>query len=221
MRLAIYWAPPPGRLDDLAGRWLSGEDIGTTGLPRPQRDLVAAPARYGFHGTIKAPFRLAEGCSIATIESRMERLCASLAPVALPAMQLACDAGFVALRPVAPSEALARLALAVVRHLDDLRAPLTATEIARRRPESLSPRQRGNLDRWGYPHVAEDFRFHLTLTGPVDGAEGRAIVAALAPILQPALPRPFPIDRLCLFQQPEGGRFRQIGVWSLTGTAKG
>src|SRR5262249_30663264 len=42
----------------------------------------------------------------------------------------------------------------------------------------LSERQIENLDRWGYPYVFEDFRFHLTLTGPID-AERRASILAL------------------------------------------
>src|SRR5262249_53439438 len=42
----------------------------------------------------------------------------------------------------------------------------------------LSQRQIENLDRWGYPYVFEDFRFHLTLTGPID-ADRRGSVLAL------------------------------------------
>jgi hypothetical protein len=29
-------------------------------------------------------------------------------------------------------------------------------------------RQRNYLDRWGYPYVMEEFRFHMTLTGRLD-----------------------------------------------------
>jgi len=40
----------------------------------------------------------------------------------------------------------ARLEAILVRELDDLRAPMTPTDRARRAPERLSPRQRNYLD---------------------------------------------------------------------------
>ena len=72
------------------------------------------------------------------------------------------------------------------RRLDPFRAPLTPSERARRRPEDLDPRRRALLDRWGYPHVFEAFRFHMTLTGRLadDAREAwRARLAASWPPL--------------------------------------
>lgn len=63
---------------------------------------------------------------------------------------------------------LNQLANDVVVSFDRFRAPLRDAEIAKRRPERLSEAQRQNLDRWGYPYVFDEFRFHMTLTGPVD-----------------------------------------------------
>ena len=42
---------------------------------------------------------------------------------------------------------------------------LASTAPQRRRPETLSPRQRELLHRRGYPFVMEEFRFHPRLTG--------------------------------------------------------
>ena len=43
------------------------------------------------------------------------------------------------------------------------------SEVARRSRGGLSPRQQAMLAQWGYPYVLEDFVFHMTLTGPLDG----------------------------------------------------
>src|SRR6516164_4703887 len=75
-------------------------------------------------------------------------------------------------------QALDRLAADGVMAFDRFRRPLTAHERGQRLGAGLSQRQIENLDRWGYPYVFEDFRFHLTLTGPID-ADRRGSVLAL------------------------------------------
>lgn len=76
-------------------------------------------------------------------------------------------------------------------------------EVARRQPDSLSARQRENLATWGYPYVLDDFRFHMTLTGPVPEARRDAMRAALLAIFGPFLDGPLVVDRLALFVEPE------------------
>ena len=88
-------------------------------------------------------------------------------------------------------------------------------EIARRRPDWLSTRQRDLLDRWGYPHVMEEFRFHLTLTDRLD--EPEPVRAALADYFAPVLPRPFVIEDLCLFGEDQSGRFHLLHRYALSG----
>ncbi len=44
---------------------------------------------------------------------------------------------------------------------------MNGRERERRLAASLTVRQMSNLERWGYPYVFEDFRFHMTLTGPL------------------------------------------------------
>ena len=60
-RYAIYYAPRPGDFATRADLWLSDAAPHLPGLPQPPAELTVAPRRYGFHGTIKAPFRLADG----------------------------------------------------------------------------------------------------------------------------------------------------------------
>src|SRR5262249_29039213 len=85
---------------------------------------------------------------------------------------------FIAVVAAEPSIALDRLAADGVMAFDRFRRPLTSHEREQRLGAGLSERQIENLDRWGYPYVFEDFRFHLTLTGPID-AERRGSILAL------------------------------------------
>ena len=71
-RYAIYFAPRPRRaLARFGAAWLGWDaEAGAdrdgpelAGLPRPRAEIVATPRRYGFHATLKAPFRLARGAT--------------------------------------------------------------------------------------------------------------------------------------------------------------
>ena len=72
-RYALSFAPPGG-LWRLGSEWLGR--CAVTGQPAQPpridaltaeelRTLTAAPRRYGFHATLKAPFRLADGAAVA------------------------------------------------------------------------------------------------------------------------------------------------------------
>lgn len=217
-RYAIYYAPEPGPLAEFAAHWLGWDpELRVTvahpalaGLPRPLAALTAEPRKYGFHGTLKAPFRLAEARDEAMLRRELEALAAGLDPVVLPGLRLSRIGRFLALTPRGDTDALETLAARVVRDLDPLRAPMTAAERARRRPEALTPPQAALLDRWGYPYVMEEFRFHLTLTGPLEAAEAAQVEAVLAPVLEPLLAEPFAIRSLCLFGEAADGRFHLL-----------
>ncbi len=221
-RYAIYYAPRPSRLARAAAAWLGWD---ATGGPAPAEDgmptfppaVTEAPRRYGFHGTLKAPFRLAPGCSPDDLLRAMARLAAGRPRVLLPALTLQHLGDFLALAPEGEASDLAALSAEVVRQMEPFRAPLDAAEIARRNPERLTERQRANLRHWGYPHVMEDFRFHLTLTGPLGHEEIGQVAAALDRWLVPLVPRPFPIEDLCLFGEGADGRFRLLARHALTG----
>lgn len=224
-RYAIYYAPPPGPLAELGAHWLgwnaeTGAEAAhpeVVGLPRPLADLTATPRRYGFHGTVKAPFRLAPGTSAAALHAAAGALCARLAPVTLDGLGLHRVGGFLALTPEGDAAPLAALAAEVMARLDTFRAPASEAEVARRRPDRLTPRQRDYLDRWGYPYVLEEFGFHLTLTGDLPPDEAATVEALLAPRLAPLLPRPFRLDQLCLFGEAGDGRFRLLHRYTLSG----
>lgn len=223
-RYAIYYAPPAGDFADRAAAWLGFDGAtGATpahpdlrGLPRAPAALTAAPRRYGFHGTIRAPFRPAPGVTGGDVERAVAALAAGLAPAQARGLRLADLGGFLALIPDGDATGICALADAVVRATDCLRAPLTDADIARRNPAALSARQRALLARWGYPYVMEQFRFHLTLTDALADADRAAVAAVLAPHFAPVLPRPFVIADLCLFGEDAGG-FRLLSRHRLGG----
>jgi hypothetical protein len=104
----------------------------------------------------------------------------------------------------------------VVTSLDRHRAPLTEAELARRRAgKPLTQAQEENLMRWGYPHVLDEFRFHITLTGTLPRAAAEVVADVMAPHLAPHLPRPCTIDSLCLMGEADDGMFHLIHRYPL------
>lgn len=224
-RYAVYFAPRPGAFADRAAAWLGwdvvkGQPVAQpdlSGLPRPPAALTVEPRRYGFHGTLRAPFRLAEGVHQADLGAHLKALAGRLACVTCGGLALENLQGFLALTPRGCEAALLDLGARVVEATNDFRAPLRPDEIARRRPENLSPRQRDLLGRWGYPHVMEEFRFHLTLTDRLPEDEARQVADVLAAHFAPVLPQPFVVQDLCLFGEDDAGRFHVLHRYALTG----
>jgi putative phosphonate metabolism protein len=213
MRVAIYYAPPPDHhLNREAAAWL-GRDAWTgapldrgavAGFDAATIDaLTADPRRYGFHATLKPPFRLAEGRSLAEFRDALAAYCAQRPPDGIAALRLERIGPFFALTPDGDAPAVRALADDVVRAFDAFRAPSNGDEIARRRPERLTPRQRELLAAWGYPYVFDEFRFHLTLTGPVPEEYCAPMEAVLRDRFAAFIGRPLAIDRLCLFVEPD------------------
>jgi putative phosphonate metabolism protein len=225
-RYAIYYAPDPGTdLDDF-GSGLLGYDARTgADLPFPDDvtlimpdwcELTRDPRKYGFHATLKPPMALAEGKTEAGLMAACEAFASAPRPVPLIEPIVGTIAGFIALIPARRSGELQQLAADVTRELDSFRAPLTPEDRARRNPEKLTPRQCEHLDRWGYPYVMEEFRFHMTLTGRLDA--GRSGIAM--PMLRDRFSRigleRLAIDRIVLFSQREAtSRFRIVKSWPL------
>jgi putative phosphonate metabolism protein len=212
MRHAVYYAPRDTALiARLGARWLGRDAADGRALKQPEVDGVSGPEfeaatasarRYGFHATLKPPFRLAAGHTAAEFEAAVERLAATLPAVTIPGLELARLGGFVALVPAAPVPALDALAGRVVADLDGVRSPPDADEIVRRRPATLSPRQREMLEKWGYPHVFEEFQFHMTLTDALPPALGDRLAAAATRHFAPVLGRPVLVDALTVFVEP-------------------
>jgi len=227
-RYAIYYAPAPGGGLDRFGAELLGYDT-TRGedLPFPEgverivpdwRDLTSDPRKYGFHATLKPPMALAEGRTETELRAACQAFCGT--PRAIPVIAPVIDSisGFVALLPAVHSTELQQLAADCVSQFDSFRAPLTAADRARRNPSELTQRQRDHLDRWGYPYVMEDFRFHLTLTGRLAADRREPVVTILRTRFAELGLTRLAIDRIALFRQQDAdSRFRFVAHWKLRG----
>lgn len=222
-RYAIYYVPPPGTaLAAFGEQWLGRDAPGLAGVRAEDWSrAVAAPRRYGFHATLKAPFRLADGRSERELSDAIERFCRTRGPVPVGKLALRVLADFLVLAPM-ETDAAAELAADTVRAFDRFRAPPTAEEIERRRPERLTASEKANLERWGYPYVMADYRFHLTLTGPLDDAERARLGAGIAPSILPAIAEPVEIADICLCGQeaPEAD-FDVLNRFALEGATPG
>ncbi len=180
------------------------------------RAVTRAPHKYGFHGTLKPPFRLQEGRTVADLQKATSDLAASLAPASCDGLALTPLGRFLALTPQGDTTAVQRVAAACVRDLDALRAPADAAELARRRKARLTARQDALLVQWGYPYVMEEFRFHLTLTGRLPRVDVPAWIETAQRLL-PDLPSPFTIDGIALCGERDDGRFEVLHRYTLAG----
>jgi putative phosphonate metabolism protein len=225
-RYAIYYAPAPASDLDRFGAELLGYDaVGGTDLPFPEavmeavpdwRELTGDPRKYGFHATLKAPFSLAQGKA----EAELFAACAAFAatPRAIPRFRpvVGSISGFIAVIPAEPPPELIQLAADCVSDFDCFRAPLTEADRARRNPSQLTPAQREHLDRWGYPYVMEQFRFHMTLTGRLGSERREPILAMLRRRFASTGIEILAIDRIAVFRQEDAAsRFRMVGQWQL------
>jgi len=230
IRYAIYYAPAPDDpLTLAAAAWLGRDAFGRGPGPGPSvpgfspeevETRTVDARRYGFHATLKAPFRLAEGRSAAELAEALARFAQETAPATLAGLALADLDGFFALVPAEPSPALDALAARIVEGFEPFRAPLTSEEMAKRRPERLSPRRRLYLERFGYPLVLEEFEFHMTLTDRLPPEERAKMRAALEQVFSPALLGPRAVDRLALFREDRpGAPFAAEAMFPLGGAA--
>lgn len=210
-RFAIYFSPAPETpLARAAAAWL-GRDIRgkelqplpvVSGLDPARLDrLLQSPRHYGFHATLKPPFVLKPGSCAEDLDKRLHTHAAGLSAFMLPQLKLALLGNFFCLVTQEPP-ALQKIAADLVRDFDDLRRPPTAMELEKRRAAGLSPNQEAMLQAWGYPYVLDEFRFHLTLTGPVtDPKERERVAEELERRFPAALLQGICFDALSLFRE--------------------
>lgn len=226
VRYALYFAPPPASpLEDAAAAWLgrnprTGATTDRPAVPgiTPTRleALTAEARRYGFHATLKAPFRLAHGTDETGLLEAAAAFAAASPKFFMTPLNVGVLAGFTALLPPAPDPGVVDAAARCVSHFERFRAPLTAVEVARRCPESLSARQRAHLAAWGYPYVFDDYRFHMTLTGRALDSELAPLLAFLDSHFAGALALPLEFDAITVYRQPApGANFHALARFEL------
>jgi hypothetical protein len=210
IRYAVYYAPEPAHPLWAAGcRWL-GRDPSRPDFRAPPHAATDEPRRYGFHATLKPPMALRDGTTPAAFLAAVDALAARTPRFEMPALAVGTLGRFVALRPVGPIDAthpLRRLADACVRELDAWRASPDERELQRRLDDpSLLREQKELLRRWGYPHVFEHWRFHMTLSDTIPEASRREGLRADAQRhFDAALAQPLVCASLCVYTEPAEG----------------
>ena len=210
-RYAVYFMPRPGSpLLERAAHWLGRDALSGLPLERPPVEglgdlspdrLTAGPRHYGFHATLKAPFEPVPDLTPGDAVRRVRAFAAGRTPFEIR-LEVAPLGRFLALRLVRPSPEMTDLHWACVRELDALRAPISNSDVVRRRRAGLSEEEDANLLQWGYPYIFEGFRFHMTLTSRVTCRESLDSVRdALAAHFAPVLADPVPVDGVALFAQ--------------------
>lgn len=220
-RFAVYFAPAPhGDMARAGAAWLGWDADAGQAVPHPDLgvDLAAlteTPRKYGLHGTLTPPMWL--DCGAASFLDAVDTLAQGLAPVDMGRLRLHAEDGWLALVPEVQPEALTDCAARIVEALAPLRAPLSESELARRRAAGLSARQDELLILWGYPYVMEEFRFHITLTGKLAHAELERVVPVAQSWFGPLLGEAHMLDALSVFGEDGEGRFHLLRRYALLG----
>ncbi|MEO1161926.1 MAG: DUF1045 domain-containing protein, partial [Pseudomonadota bacterium] len=62
--------------------------------------------------------------------------------------------------------------------------------------------EQANLLQWGYPYVADQFRFHMTLTSALNDAELDEAESTFRKAAGSALDEPVMLDAICVYGDP-------------------
>jgi hypothetical protein len=231
MHYAIYYVPRGGTPLAEFGAGVLGHDLERgeaqqrLALPGiPEERLAAATRRaprYGFHATIKAPFRLAQSYSRIDVLRIAADVADRCRPALVPALEVARLGNFIALRPQGPSAELDAMAASFVRGLDELRA-VEERDHAKWPPGKLSARQEELLQAWGYPYVLDQYRFHMTLTDGLGAGEAGLFMDGLKAAAAPVTGKPVAIDAVSVVEESApDAPFKAIARFHLRGVRLG
>ncbi|QRX84021.1 phosphonate metabolism protein/1,5-bisphosphokinase (PRPP-forming) PhnN [Glaciimonas sp. PAMC28666] len=217
-RYALYFAPIHNDAWWNAGMHWLGRDAATNltvaqpgvanGSSANLHQLTTDARRYGFHATLKAPFRLENGFSEAHLVAMAHSFSSLQNAFEVKDLGVHRLGNFLALQTTDPAskQQISALAMRCVRYFDLLRAPPTKAELTKRRKTTLSDRQEALLAQWGYQYTEEEYRFHLTLTDSLvsqDKEFAAAIRRAAEKCFSTAVAttKPFMIDGLTIFKE--------------------
>ena len=115
-RYAVYFCPDPDSDWGKAGaQWLgrcavTGKQSPQIQLPGMDNELFSSltsdPKRYGWHATLKAPFKLAPEYEVGDLLLKLHQLAKTIKPLDLPMLEVSKAGGFLSLRPNEDSEQL-------------------------------------------------------------------------------------------------------------------
>jgi hypothetical protein len=160
-RYAIYFCPSASApLYRVGSHWLGRDAITGTPLDPELPDqirredwlrITESPRRYGFHATLKPPFRLAEDATLDDLKAALRDFAQRHDSFEAPPLSVRTIAGFLALTLSAACDDLHSLAADCVSEFERFRAPATEMELSKRLRDTLSPQERAHILQWGYP----------------------------------------------------------------------
>ena len=162
--------------------------------------VVRAPRKYGFHATLKAPFFLDESTNEVEFCCEVQDFAAAQPIIRIGRFVVSALGSFIALVPLVHCTSISRLAQNSVEIFDRFRAPLKENNRQSRARSELSARQVENLERWGYPYVADDFRFHMTLTDSLSRSDREKALSFLCHKFE-TISGPAMIDQIVVVRQ--------------------
>lgn len=230
-RVALYFLPT-AQTARRGAQWLGHDILAQPSDPRPlptnQPNEIKRPShwvktsqKYGFHATLKAPFRLHPNYSLDELKKTLTMFCAGRPSVHIGKMEIAPLGRFLTLRPQSQTPELTELASEIVRHFDPFRAEMTDEERMAWHKKVRTPAALKNALTWGYAHIFDQFRFHLTLTDPLSGTEALQARKTATEHFKPDLQAPWQMHSLSLVGQTNAGVFHQILRCPLQDTPRG
>ena len=210
-RYALYFSPvtnsPLASFGAAAlGRSATAPRPDNVGSPHPDKprwlSLTQLPAHYGFHATLKAPFELRPDTTVEDLVQELQQLAKTLSPIPLNGLAPRHLSGFAALTLPSQPATLRDLAQQIVETFEPFRQPLSDRDIQRRKRQELTPRQAALLDRFGYPYVDDEFRFHMTLTGPLSEQDLDYVEWLKTLYSQFVTDTPW-LDQIAIYSQPD------------------
>ena len=220
-RYAIYFCPSSDiALYGEGSQWL-GRDATTGATLDPDLPdhivhdnwsrATESPRRYGFHATLKPPFRLAADSTFAELQEALHAFAQNRSIFSAPPLSVRTLGRFLALTLSVPSEDFCTLAADCVSEFDRFRAPASDLELAQRLRDTLSPREREYVLRWGYPYVLDTWKFHMSLTCSLPTELIAAYEHYLHQRFAQVCEQHLVVDSICIFHEPHpGGQFHLL-----------
>jgi hypothetical protein len=158
---------------------------------------------YGFHATLKPPFRLKQGYNCEQLKSILHRIAKVHQAYTSCPFAVGVIGKFLALQPTQNCAQLNQLADHCVQAFEPYRAELTDAEINRRQLEKLTMQQKTYLQQWGYPYVFEQFRCHFTLTDSLSDQQMMLCQPLLGKYFNPiCIQQGLRVNQISLLHQP-------------------
>jgi hypothetical protein len=208
VRYAVFYTPQPGTaLSAFARSWFGRANDGATleafsesGLSSAFSRVPTSASRYGgLHAVFKQPFALKSGATVESLKARLISFAQRRRPVATGPLTLARAGRYLVLRPIRPTPALDWLAAQCVTTFDSFAAPLTDADRAERISPQHTEYQRLLLESYGDANVLSEYRFYITLAGPLDNAHLERVAQALWPVIEEICTNGVTVDALSLF----------------------